>query len=232
MSDHPNDGQGMQLGPQEAERLNELEALIDKKLKSFLEVGAALLEIREGKLYRRDYPTFDTYCAERWGFTSARARQLMLATKTSEALGFDLPSEAVARALQSYPEPLRETILLIAQGQANFLNREINSGMIKRVGDVLTQAVVTGAISPDGEASAFDATLTEEAYEAMERQRTHIKESMNVKVAPIWKGQAHIITSADLGGVIELDATPGTLDLFPAQFSITIWPIIEDENDA
>jgi hypothetical protein len=31
------------------------------------EAGAALEKIREGRLYREQYPTFEDYCLKRWG---------------------------------------------------------------------------------------------------------------------------------------------------------------------
>lgn len=214
-------------GTMEITRLETLERLIEKKLKSFLEVGAALMEIREEKLYRAQYPTFETYCAERWGFTSVRARQLMLAVKVDAGVSVDLPSEAVARALHRYPEPLHETIVLIAKAQADLLGKSITSSMITSIGDVLTQAAVTGAVSLDGETSALDAVLTEEAYEVLQRQRQHIAESMSLKVEAVWKGTAHIE-----GGAIILDAAPGTLDTFPSEFKVTIWPLVRNAEEA
>lgn len=208
----------------EEARLTALETVIEKKLKSFLEVGAALLEIREERLYRAQYATFETYCSERWGFTGARARQLMLAVKTNQDLAVELPSEAVARALQRYPAPLHDTIMLIAKAQADLLERSITASLITSIGDVLTQAAVTGAISVDGEASALDSVLTEEVFEAMQRQRQHISDSLSVKVKPAWKGTGHL----DENGSVVLDITPAAQGALPAEFRVTVWPLVLD----
>ena len=43
----------------ESRRLVELEKTIEHGLKTFLEVGAALAEIRDKKLYRVEHSTFD-----------------------------------------------------------------------------------------------------------------------------------------------------------------------------
>lgn len=66
-----------ELAEAERTRLEELEAKIDAGLQTFVDVGLALLEIRDKKLYRRWHGTFEEYCGERWGFTAVRAKQLM-----------------------------------------------------------------------------------------------------------------------------------------------------------
>lgn len=49
--------------------LEELESIIERGLETFVEVGQALLEIRDGRKYReRKFMTFEDYCKERWGF--------------------------------------------------------------------------------------------------------------------------------------------------------------------
>ena len=47
------------------ERLAELEKVIAKGRKTFLEVGRALMEIRDTRLYRREYSGFEEYCQTR-----------------------------------------------------------------------------------------------------------------------------------------------------------------------
>lgn len=60
-------------------RLAECEAIIVTGLKSFYEVGKALMEIRNDKLYLEPgaYETFDEYCIKKWKFSKQRAYQLM-----------------------------------------------------------------------------------------------------------------------------------------------------------
>lgn len=56
------------------------EDTIRRGLQTFYEVGAALMTISEARLYRADFPTFDTYCRERWHMSRPRAYQLMQAS--------------------------------------------------------------------------------------------------------------------------------------------------------
>ncbi len=59
--------------------LERLEGIITKNLQSFYEVGHALMEIRDKRLYEkvRGTATFETYCRERWDFSRIRAFQLI-----------------------------------------------------------------------------------------------------------------------------------------------------------
>jgi hypothetical protein len=64
------------------QRLTKLETKIRAGLKTFVEVGNALLEIRNSKLYRLDYATFEDYCRARWHISRPRAYQLIKAAET------------------------------------------------------------------------------------------------------------------------------------------------------
>lgn len=66
--------------------LKQYESLIQQGLQSFIEVGAALLHIRNGKLYSQTHKTFEAYCKDRWGFSRPRAYELIKSAKVSENL--------------------------------------------------------------------------------------------------------------------------------------------------
>ena len=67
-------------------KLEELEAIIGRGLQSFVEVGNALLEIRDSRLYRDTHPTFEAYCKERWGMSRFYAHRLIDGAKVVEML--------------------------------------------------------------------------------------------------------------------------------------------------
>ena len=79
-------------------RLSELEQIVEKGKATFLEVGAALAEIRANKLYKPRKWT--VYLQERFGFTRQRAHQIMQAAKyvqeTSTVVD-EIPTERVIR---------------------------------------------------------------------------------------------------------------------------------------
>jgi hypothetical protein len=68
---------------EEEQELTRLEAIIERGLETFLEVGTALLKIREVKLYRRDYKTFADYCRGRWGKSRGEAYRLIDAVEVA-----------------------------------------------------------------------------------------------------------------------------------------------------
>jgi hypothetical protein len=83
-----------QLTLAEGARLVELEAVVERGFQTFIDVGQALQEIRDGRLYRAAHATFAEYCRERFGFSDSRGRQLIAAAKTVTAVtlsGFDPP---------------------------------------------------------------------------------------------------------------------------------------------
>ena len=65
------------LSIQEADRFDDLEICIANGLQTFVEVGNALAEIRDARLYRMHYGTFEDYCQKRWGIERRQAYRMM-----------------------------------------------------------------------------------------------------------------------------------------------------------
>lgn len=83
-------------------RLAELETVIERGQQTFVEVGNALAEIRDQRLYKETHATFEAYCRERWGFGRNYANKQIAAAHGVAALGTDVPipkTEGEARAL-------------------------------------------------------------------------------------------------------------------------------------
>ncbi len=90
------------------------EIVIEESLAKFYDVGQALKEIHDGRLYRTGGATWESYCVERWGFCRRHADNLIKAARIvssvrasqSGASGSGpLPgSERVARALGKAPK--------------------------------------------------------------------------------------------------------------------------------
>lgn len=64
-------------------RLHELEVII---YANQLKIGEALSEIRENRLYRDEYSSFDEYCQERWGHNRSWADRLIKSVNLISAL--------------------------------------------------------------------------------------------------------------------------------------------------
>ena len=69
----------------ESQRLQELEKLIAKGQKTFVEVGLALAEIRDLRLYKREYSGFEEYCRKKWGWTKQHAYRLIEAAPVAKS---------------------------------------------------------------------------------------------------------------------------------------------------
>lgn len=63
----------------EATRLEHCEQVIERGLNTFYEVGNALAEIRDSRLYRIGFPAFEDYCLEKWGISKRRGYELIAA---------------------------------------------------------------------------------------------------------------------------------------------------------
>jgi hypothetical protein len=59
--------------------LGELEKTIAQGKQRLVELGLALGEIRDLRLYRREYGSFDEYCRAKWGCGRQRAYRLIKA---------------------------------------------------------------------------------------------------------------------------------------------------------
>lgn len=81
-----------ELSVLEISRLSQLEIIVEKGLKSFLETGNALIAIRDEQLYRDEYGTFEEYCKERWGISTSRASRLMTAASAVNDLEATTPN--------------------------------------------------------------------------------------------------------------------------------------------
>jgi hypothetical protein len=113
-------------------RLSELEKVIAKGKKTFVEVGLALAEIRDLRLYKREYSTFSEYCQEKWGWKRAHAYRLIEASEVVKMspIGDKIKTESQARELAKVPADQRAGVVqaLAAEGQpmtAATINRHL-----------------------------------------------------------------------------------------------------------
>jgi hypothetical protein len=98
---------GNSLTPQEKKRLKQLEAVIEKRIDAFVEVGEALIEICDKQLYREKYPTFKEYCKQEWDYSKSYAYRLISEAKVKRSL---MPPSNKNRASdKSHKSPIGDT---------------------------------------------------------------------------------------------------------------------------
>lgn len=103
------------LTPIEITDFERLEKVVESGQQTFVEVGLALTEIRDRRLYRKDFDTFEAYCQSRWGWSRRRGNQLIEAAEVVEhlpkTLGTTVPNERVARELSRLPVPQQKEVI-------------------------------------------------------------------------------------------------------------------------
>lgn len=97
-------------------RFEQCREVVRRNLKTCFEVGAALLEIRESKLYREHWTSFEKFCQAEFNIGKSHAYRLIDASgvkKTVETspIGDAVQSESHARALKDVPVELRTEVL-------------------------------------------------------------------------------------------------------------------------
>lgn len=130
----------------EATQLAAQEAVIERGLKTFVDVGNALLTIRDGRLYRASHSTFEDYCQERWGMDRRYANRVIAAAGVVTSLG---PIGPILPATESQARPL--TALPPVQ-QAEAWQRAVETAPDGKVTAAHVQAVVEAIRQPEAPA--------------------------------------------------------------------------------
>ena len=120
-----SNNEGRLTVPERAD-LKRLESVIDKGKQTFIEVGSALKQIRDDKLYRESWTTFEGYCEDRFEFGRSYAHRLIEASETVEKVKMlpignkiEIKTETQARELAKVPEEnWQEVIDEVAEIQA------------------------------------------------------------------------------------------------------------------
>lgn len=92
-----------ELSTTETKNLKTCEKIIERTRHSFLECGMALARVRDEKLYREYFDSFQDYCKERWGWDRTYAHRLIEAAEVVQSLpknvAHGLQNERQAREL-------------------------------------------------------------------------------------------------------------------------------------
>jgi hypothetical protein len=85
--------------------LETLEGIVQRGIDTFVEVGRALAEIRDRRLYRDSHGTFEEYCDQRWLLSRTRAYQLIDASKVNGVMStmVDTPPSNERQARELVP---------------------------------------------------------------------------------------------------------------------------------
>jgi hypothetical protein len=102
------------LNIDESHELERCEVVIKQGLNTFIEVGEALFIIRDKRLYRREFNTFEDYCQEKWALGKTYVNQLIQASEVISNLGAIAPvlpqTESQTRPLTSLEPEIQKEV--------------------------------------------------------------------------------------------------------------------------
>lgn len=159
------------LTPEEAARLARCESVVRKGIQTFKETGEALLEIKEGKLYRETHPTFKDYVEQTWRITARRAYQLCEAAEVVKAL-----PDNVNRGSQINERQARELAKADPEDRAAVLDEVAAEGPVTAKAikaKVAKHEIEKGNDTPD--TPAGNATLPEPAQDLEEAISSNVR---------------------------------------------------------
>jgi hypothetical protein len=104
------------------ERLGELEKVIAKGQKTFVEVGLALVEIRDLRLFKREYSSFNEYCQKRWGWEQRYTRYVIAGAEAVKSL------PEGTRTLVNHETAARELAKAAPEQRAGVVQAVVDSG--------------------------------------------------------------------------------------------------------
>lgn len=176
----------------EQEKLEACEAVIRENLESFLSVGKALWEIRQGKLYRATHKTFEAYCDEKFGLERRNAYHLMEGVTVVEQLRVGAETDPVntpilptthshARALSNIETEQRQDVWNTVVEEARETGKPITAKKIAETNERLTGKPKKKSSKPAGRTKA----PVETEDEFGEDQADSTKQAMSNTEGPV-----------------------------------------------
>lgn len=130
------------LNIDERNELERCEVVIRQGLETFIEVGQAMTIIREKRLYRVGFSTFEDYCHEKWGMSKAYVNRLISATETISNLapiGVIPATESQARPLTSLEPEIQLEVWKEVVHQSQETGKPITAATVQQVANTFKQ---------------------------------------------------------------------------------------------
>jgi hypothetical protein len=125
------------LNIEESHELERCEVVIKQGLQTFIEVGQALMTIREKRLYRISFKTFEDYCVGRWAFGRNYVNKLIEASEVISNLGTIVPilpkTESQVRPLTSLEPEIQKEVWKEVVKQSEETKQPITAAKVQSV---------------------------------------------------------------------------------------------------
>jgi hypothetical protein len=145
----PNEISLTPISLDESKRLIELEKVIEAGQQTFIQVGDALAEIRDSRLYKSEHTTFEEYCRTKWGWTKQHCYRLIECAPIAKS-NPRVTSINQARELAKVPKVEREAIIKTAVAKAKTEGRTLTAKDIKTA--ATPEPITTTVVVEDVEA--------------------------------------------------------------------------------
>jgi len=166
------------ITPEESVRLCELERVIQKGKDTFVEVGNALSEIRDSRIYRATFKTFEEYCQKRWDMGRDYAERLISSASVVSNLPTDggkPTSEWQARPLTKIPAEKQPEAWAKAQELAKEDGKKISVRHVEAaVAEVMPKIEEIEAVIVDGVSESAEAPKRRPSVKIIEDEGMNI----------------------------------------------------------
>ncbi len=232
-----------ELTTEESAELAALESIVRNGRAVFMQVAAALVTIRDRRLYRGFAATFEAYCRDRWDMGRSYANRLIRAADVAKDLvpmGTKDLTERQARELAPLTPEDRRAVYGLAKATAP--DGKVTAGHLKSLAEVVGDVMRTGAIddgtgsqvswadaTEDQKKAFIHANVEEETYERYQRQREHNRRILTSSASVDWFTPTEIVSAArDVLGGIDLD--PSSCEAANATVQATTYYTVEDDG--
>ena len=169
------------LSKDEQNELKQCEQVIAEGLQTFINVGRALLKIKEDKLYRSEFSSFEKYCKVRFGYTGNYCRRLIQASIIVQSLPQSVPTGTLsersirpATVLKNDSEKAKAIGAAITEAEAE--NRAVTSKDVqKQVDKFLSDKIEDADFEDVVETKAKPVCLTNQ-YDRLYSAKKYIDE--------------------------------------------------------
>jgi hypothetical protein len=184
------------LSKREKGVLNAAEGLIAKHLATFFEVGAALLGIREQRLYREEFSSFEEYCRIRWRLNRSHAYRMLDAAEVKMHLSpiGDIPlpeNECQIRPLSGLPAKTAKKAWRIAFERAG--DKQPTGDQVRKIVIEITKGAETKRheTAPESWQFLVEPLLTEAINQLKSGKRDRVEELLNKALLRLEIGRPH-----------------------------------------
>ncbi|MEU9428594.1 hypothetical protein AB0D87_38250 [Streptomyces sp. NPDC048342] len=188
------------LTQEERENLAQCEAAVDTLQWAFYAAGKALQIIRDGRLYRAGYATFEAYTLARWNMKENYANKLIRTWRIAEAL-FELSSNGSVPigTVRRLNQAQAWELVPVAEQYSLEAAQHVYRTTVEVDGEEVTASVIKGAVQALPKAPEFDPETAGKAIRSALQESTPRKPRVTAKpkVVATQTGESKETSAAD-----------------------------------